>query len=84
MDVSPMRALNENTDAAGRRRRQSDRELAKLGLVVSVGALVATGLMKTRTGRMLHLVAGGTLIGLSVWHHKLYTNGKGNARGSAA
>jgi hypothetical protein len=63
-------------------RRASDRELAKLGLNIALGALVLTGLSRTRTSRKLHILAGGALIGLSVWHHMLYApagNGSGNA-----
>lgn len=55
-----------------RQRRLSDKELAKLGLMVSMGVLVVSGFSRTRSSRKLHLLAGGALIGLSVWHHMLY------------
>lgn len=63
-------------------RRATDRELAKLGLGLALGALVLTGLSRTRASRKLHILAGGALIGLSVWHHMLYVplgNDSGNA-----
>ncbi len=58
--------------SASAKKRHADRELAKLGLTVAMGALVVTGLTRTKSSRKLHLIAGGALIGLSVWHHMLY------------
>ncbi len=48
------------------------REVAKLGMTVSLGALVLTGMSRSRTARRWHVVAGAALIGFSAWHHLLY------------
>lgn len=58
--------------------RYSERELAKNGLIITMGVLVATGFIKSRGSRRLHLIAGGALIGLSAWHHMLYSPQKKN------
>ena len=47
------------------------REWAKIGMVASMGVLVATGFMG-RKGRNLHIGAGLALIGCSYWHYRLY------------
>lgn len=54
------------------------RERAKLGMAVSLGVLVATGLSSHLAGswsqnaRALHLGAGVALVGFSYWHWTLY------------
>jgi len=54
------------------------RETAKLGMAVSLGVLVATGLASrlagswTQGSRTLHLGAGVALVGFSYWHWTLY------------
>lgn len=65
-----------------RTRNNSDiarqRELAKLGMSVSLGTLVATGFLsglagaRTRGMRNLHVCAGVALVGFSYWHWTLY------------
>ena len=45
---------------------------AKAGMVLSLGALVATGLMRGRGARILHIWSGMALIGFSAWHYNLY------------
>ena len=50
------------------------RSLAKTGMVASMGALVLTGFLHGRNARLAHVVAGVALLGLSYWHHILYTN----------
>ncbi len=65
-----------------RTRNNSDiarqRELAKLGMSVSLGTLVATGFLSRMAGswpqgtRNLHLCAGVALVGFSYWHWTLY------------
>jgi len=57
-----------------------DKELAKKGLAVTLGALVVTGFMRTPQGRALHIAAGAALIGLSLWHHVLYQNNNGSRK----
>lgn len=51
------------------------KERVKLGLALSMGAVVATGLMDGRSARTLHIMAGAALVGLSLWHRLLYTPG---------
>lgn len=49
------------------------RELAKLGMTASLGALVVTGMCRSCRSRQWHLLAGVALVGFSTWHHFLYT-----------
>jgi hypothetical protein len=59
-------------------RRQSlrrHRKLAKWGMVASMGALVLTGMVRRSPKlRLAHALSGVALLGLSYWHHTLYTN----------
>ena len=51
------------------------RELAKVGMTVSLAVLVVTGFTgahKRGPSRTLHLASGATLVGFSLWHHCLY------------
>lgn len=51
------------------------RELAKVGMSVSLAVLVVTGFTgahKRGPSRTLHLASGATLVGFSLWHHCLY------------
>ncbi len=50
------------------------RSLAKTGMAAAMGALVLTGFLHGRNARLAHVVAGVALLGLSYWHHTLYTN----------
>jgi hypothetical protein len=67
-------------DHRGERRLGRDRRTgldrkksaAKLGMTLSLGALVATGLMQGRGARTLHIWSGIALVGFSFWHHSLY------------
>jgi len=47
------------------------RDLAKLGMVVSMGTLMVTGFMGREASRM-HIGSGLALIGFSYWHYRLY------------
>lgn len=53
---------------------------AKLGMGLSLGALVATGILSRTRGpwqpgaRTMHVCAGAALIGFSYWHVTLYQN----------
>lgn len=51
---------------------QQKKSAAKTGMVLSLGALVATGLMRGRGARVLHTWSGMALIGFSAWHYNLY------------
>jgi thiosulfate reductase cytochrome b subunit len=54
------------------------RQQAKLGMTVALGALVATGLLSrmqgawTQGARTMHLCSGVALVGFSYWHLTLY------------
>lgn len=51
------------------------REMAKVGMVVSLTALVVTGFTGTHhhgPSRTIHLVSGAALVGFSLWHYSLY------------
>ncbi|BBO84056.1 hypothetical protein [Desulfosarcina ovata] len=50
---------------------KDQRELAKVGMVTSMGALLVTGFMGREASR-LHIGAGLALIGFSYWHYRLY------------
>lgn len=50
------------------------RKIAKNGMILSLGVTALTGLMmKGKAARYLHYTAGTALVGLSIWHHQLYT-----------
>jgi hypothetical protein len=48
------------------------RSSAKIGMSLSLGALVVTGFMPGRGAKTLHVWSGLALIGFSIWHHNLY------------
>lgn len=50
---------------------REQRELAKIGMVASMGTLLATGFMGREASR-LHIGSGLALIGFSYWHYTLY------------
>ena len=50
----------------------NDKAIAKTGMTLSLGALVATGMMRGSGARKLHIVSGIALVGFSFWHHHLY------------
>ena len=81
-DIIPTSGQTPARENAPRRNRQSDRELAKLGMTVSLGILVATGLSRTHTSRRVHIWAGTALVGFSVWHHMLYAPSPNKNRGA--
>ena len=61
---------------------KTKRTLAKAGMAVSLGTLVATGLMetsKTETLKKVHLWSGFALVGFSYWHYSLYNKKPGGA-----
>jgi hypothetical protein len=47
------------------------RDLAKIGMVASMGTLLVTGFMG-REASKLHIGSGLALIGFSYWHYTLY------------
>jgi hypothetical protein len=50
---------------------KDQRELAKIGMVASMGTLLITGFMGREASR-LHIGSGLALIGFSYWHYRLY------------
>lgn len=53
------------------------KEIAKVGMTVSMGITVATAFkMKNRKVKNLHVGAGVALVGFSLWHHLLYQGKK--------
>lgn len=60
---------------------ESRRRAAKVGMAVSLGALVYSGL-RGREGRGLHVAAGVAFLGFSFWHLGLYPSGKSGRRGT--
>lgn len=55
---------------------KQQRELAKIGMGVSLAVLTYTGFNRTRTSLRTHTIAGFALIGLSFWHASLYPKAK--------
>jgi len=51
---------------------RNKREVAKWGMVGALGGLVLTGMLKGRTARKWHILAGVGLLGLTYWHQTLY------------
>jgi thiosulfate reductase cytochrome b subunit len=49
------------------------RELAKAGMVSSLGTLFLTGFLRFKGSGMIHTWAGWALLGFSIWHHFLST-----------
>lgn len=80
MTQSPQQSTVPPIEAQRSMRARSTRqarEAAKLGMTVCLGALVLTGLSRSRSARRWHLVAGAGLIGFSAWHHLLYPSRNG-------
>ncbi len=49
------------------------KEIAKVGMTVSMGLTVATAFkMKSKNMKNLHVTAGVALVGFSLWHHMMY------------
>ncbi|PIE74569.1 MAG: hypothetical protein CSA18_04270 [Deltaproteobacteria bacterium] len=52
------------------------RTVAKYGMAVSMGTLVASGFIDSRNARKVHILAGVSLVGFSLWHYSLYPSEK--------
>ena len=50
----------------------SKQELAKIGMVTSLGLTVATSLKMKGINKKIHFGAGMALCGFALWHHYLY------------
>ena len=44
---------------------------AKMGMTISLGSLVLSGLMRFKGHKSLHTWSGIALLGFSFWHHRL-------------
>lgn len=55
------------------------RTIAKYGMAISMGSLVATGLMESDKAKIIHAASGAGLIGFSIWHYNLYSTKKKKA-----
>ena len=49
------------------------KKVAKVGMVISLGSLVVTGLTRFKGHKSLHTWSGIALLGFSFWHHRLNT-----------
>jgi len=47
------------------------KKVAKVGMTISLGSLVLTGLMHFKGHKSLHTWSGIALLGFSFWHHRL-------------
>lgn len=65
-------------DNPGNKKKKTDirtkRDLAKIGMTVSMGTLVATGFMKGKIHNTLHIGSGIALVAFSYWHYTLYNS----------
>lgn len=52
-------------------KRSEQQDLAKAGMIASLGTLVVTGFFKFKGAGMLHAWSGLILVGCSLWHHFL-------------
>lgn len=58
---------------------ETKKEVAKIGMVASMAVVVGTSFaMKSKAMKNLHIGAGATLVGFSLWHHFLYQPVKKN------
>ena len=49
------------------------KQIAKAGMMISLGSLVLTGLTHFRGHKNFHTWSGIALLGFSFWHHRLNT-----------
>jgi len=54
-----------------RRTTAAQRDIAKTGMLASLGTLVATGFFRFKGARLIHPWAGWAFIGFSLWHHMM-------------
>jgi len=56
------------------------KQITKVGMMISLGSLVLTGLTHFKGHKSLHTWSGIALLGFSFWHHRLNTNQRSPAR----
>jgi hypothetical protein len=52
--------------------QDSKQELAKIGMVATLGLTVATSLKMKGINKKIHIGAGVAFCGFALWHHLLY------------
>ncbi len=50
---------------------KNKRKAAKMGMTISLGSLVLSGLIHFKGHKNLHIWSGIALLGFSFWHHRL-------------
>jgi uncharacterized membrane protein len=50
---------------------KEQRVAAKMGMAVSLGALIASGFFKFQGARSIHIYSGFGLLAFTVWHHRI-------------
>ena len=50
------------------------RAVAKMGMVSSFGALIASGFFKFQGAKTIHIYSGVGLLAFTVWHHLINTS----------
>lgn len=70
----PMVKKKVRVDSIRKPTPAGQREIAKVGMLSSLGTLFLTGLFKFKGAKMLHGWAGWALLGFSIWHHMLSTS----------
>jgi hypothetical protein len=72
MNTMPAHSAQSPAHRQRRSKGSQPRAAAKIGMSISLGALVATGLLPGVRSRHLHIWSGLALVGFSIWHHSLY------------
>lgn len=72
MNTTPVHSAQSPAIRQGRSAGNRPRTAAKIGMSISLGALVATGFLPGSRSRRLHIWSGLALVGFSIWHHSLY------------
>lgn len=67
-----MKKLTAAKPPAPRNSLKTQRDLAKAGMSVSLGALVWTGFRRNRKAMAYHVLAGVALLAFTAWHMTLY------------
>jgi len=55
---------------------ETKREVAKIGMVTTLGLTVATAMNMKGKNKKIHIGAGFAFVGFAFWHHMLYQNKK--------
>jgi len=53
---------------------ETKREVAKIGMVTTLGLTVATAMKMKGKNKKIHIGAGFAFVGFAFWHHMLYQN----------